>query len=128
VHRTLLLSCGLLAGFLSTGCGAKLNDERTVEVSPDREVNVAVDPFKREQKINVSVKTTGGPVDVFVYLKQDEKDAQDAIYAKKKDKVLAEARSVEDHNLEATVPANSAAVVMLSSRAKKVTVKLKITN
>jgi hypothetical protein len=125
-----LFGAVLLAGFLvSAGC-AKLNVEKTIEVPFAGEDRQEIDGFRSQQKINVTATVAaGGPVDVFVYLKKDEDEAEKAIFAKKDDHLLAFKRSVADEaKLEATIPANSPAVIYVGNIGKKATVKLKITN
>ena len=110
------------------GCSAKLNVEKSEDLTLDKVIEQPIDGYKKEQKITVSINATN-PVDVFVYLDRDKADVVAAINAKQDSKyLLASGRMIQDGNLEATIPANSPATVMISPAGKSAKVKYKISN
>jgi hypothetical protein len=117
MRRTVPQACCFLALLgLVSGC-TKLNDERTVQVAPGDEHKLFIDPAKKEQRITVSVSSPGTPVNVSLLLENDPKKALDS-----KEKV-------EEATLNATIPADNKAVVLLTSAgARTANVKVKITN
>lgn len=110
-----------------SGCGAKLNIEQTKELSLSEVITQPLDAYKKEQKITITVSATN-PVDVFVYLDKDKDAAEAAINAKKDDKLLAVSRMLKDGKLEAPIPANSPATIMIAPAGKSAKVTYKVTN
>jgi hypothetical protein len=127
MHR-LVVGVALL---MLVGCGrTTLNVEEEFVVPIDGKFKL-VDAIKKEQTIKVNATSTEGPFSVFIYLEKN-RDAAEAEATKKQftDKTIAYKQGVESvENLEARIPANEAAVVMVwRSSAKASKVKLKITN
>jgi hypothetical protein len=114
-----------------SGCGrTKLNVGSAFELNLGDNKRITVEPIKHEQKIKVTGTATGAPVNVYVYLSKNEAAADKEILAKKfTDVMLQKQEKTDSVNLEATIPANEAAVVRVSSAgAGKANVEIKITN
>ncbi len=120
----------LLVLVAAAGCGAKLDIEKTLEVTPNEAKMVIIEKINREQKVRVQWKSEGGAVNVDCFLEKDQKEVEGArLSGKKSDKVLASEEKKEEAELVVTVPANNEAVVMVSSASgKNAKVKVKLTN
>jgi hypothetical protein len=125
----------------SWGCKSVLNVDKEIDVKAGSDSTLLVDPFKKEQTINVVVSSPDAPVEVCVYLEKNQDAAQRDIEQNKKDSslILARARTKEtapgtpnlSENIElsATIPAGEGAVVQVGVRGgKSAKVKVKITN
>lgn len=114
---------------LSSGCArSKLSHEETFDLPLDGKT-VTIDAVKHEQKVHVVVTASDAPVGVFIYLDRDRDKAEDEILSREYSAIiLARAEKTEQANLEATIPANSVAVVHITRAGKNTKVKLKITN
>jgi hypothetical protein len=122
-----MLVCFIVLVAAAAGCRT-LNVEKSFEVSAVGEHNIALDPIRTEQKIKVVVTSTA-PVSAFVFLEPDTDDVRKAVMGlRKSPKMLASSEKKEDATLEATIPANSTAVVMVVGTGKSATVKVRITN
>ena len=119
---------GVLALFVLAGCRTSLSVEKQFE-NPPEGTFIEVDPIKSAQTIKVTA-TADAPVGVYVFLKKDRDAAEKEALAKKYTGVtLAKEEKNESINLQAAIPANEAAMVMVANAtAKKANVKLKITN
>ncbi len=119
-----------LVVFLASGCGVKLNVEKTLEVTPGEAKMVIIDKISKEQKVRVQFKSQGGPVTVDCFLEKDQKEVEGArLSGKKPSKALDSKEKMEEAEMVVTVPADNEAVVMVSSvSGKKATVQVKITN
>ncbi len=116
----------ILAGCMRT----TLNVEEEFVVPADGKFKV-IDAIKSEQTIKVNATSTEGPFSVFVFLEKNRDAAEGEANQKKfSDKTIAHKQGVESvENLEARIPANESAIVMVwRSSAKASKVKLKITN
>jgi len=114
--------------FLIVGCGGGLNEQKTVEMNAGDIKTFVIDPAKTQKTLKVDVQATGGPVDVHVYLDEDERDAEKAImFQSTSPKVLAGKYKVENVQLEAPIPAHKAFTVRIAA-VKKASVKVKMTN
>src|SRR6516162_1027559 len=122
-------ACLFVLLLIAVGC-TKLNSERTVQVKPGDLKYTMVDPISKGQKINVSAKTSDGKFNVYCFLEKDKADVEKDLYQKKVSaKVLAHELKTGGADLNATIPANETAVILLTSdETKNVEVKLKITN
>jgi hypothetical protein len=121
---------GVLMLILVTGCKAKLNSESTVELTSGDMKSTIIDAISKAQDVMVSAKASGGKFNVYVFLAKDKADVEKAVERSKvSDKVIAHKLDTSEADLKANIPANSEAVVLLTSvDAKKVEVKLKLTN
>ena len=121
---------GMLMLILIAGCKAKLNSEKTVELPPAGMHDIIVDPITSAQDIKVSAKASSGKFNVYVFLTKDKADVEKAANQNKvSDKVIAHKLDTSDAELKANIAANSEATVLLMSiEAKKVEVKVKLTN
>ena len=122
-------ACLFVLLLIAVGC-TKLNSESTVQVKPGDLKYTMVDPISKGQKINVSAKTSDGKFNVYCFLEKDKADVEKDLYQKKVSaKVLAHELKTGGADLNATIPANETAVILLTSdETKNVEVKLKITN
>jgi hypothetical protein len=111
------------------GCAPKLNLEKK---SFDLDINgttFELQAVKSEQKINVVASATGGPIDVYVFLAKNKSAAERDIMAKRLGGLIASEEGKESVTLQATIPANEEALVMVkASTLKKTTASVKINN
>ena len=109
------------------GCGQKLAYETTVQLADGEVQSIAVDAPKTEQKVSVSVVSSGSPVDVYVVLDKDKETGKQALLDRKKPaESLASKVKTQDATLEATVPANTGFAVLLGNASKPSQVKVKV--
>jgi hypothetical protein len=121
---------GLLVVVLTaTGCPKVLNQVSDFELKLGDEKKLTVEAITKEQKVKVAL-TADVPVNVYMFLEKDATAAESDINKKKlpSTKVLAMSEKTNDATLEATVPANNAVVVFITSAGKTANVKVKITN
>jgi hypothetical protein len=121
----------LLAVLPLAGCTQyKLDYEKQFDLSPQDKISytMTVPPIKKEQVIKVSV-TADNPVNVLIGLEKDEKALNDE-YLKNKytAKTMTKELKTQQASLQATVPANESAVVLVLVHDKKSNVKVRITN
>jgi outer membrane lipopolysaccharide assembly protein LptE/RlpB len=102
------------------GCGSRLHDERNVTVPGGGEVSLKVDAPNRDQKVHVLLSEASAPVNVSCYLKRDEQEAKKAADRHRaSDKILAKQEKCQEADLDFTVPAREAAVVLISAASGK---------
>jgi hypothetical protein len=113
-----------------SGCGKpKLEVDSNFDLSEDYSKLFIVDAIKSEQKIQVTGTATGSPVNAFIFLEKNKTKAENEIATRKFTPVILDKNEkVEAINLEATIPANEAAVVQVNRTGKAASVHLKITN
>jgi hypothetical protein len=118
----------VLALLVLAGCRTSLSVDKQFENPPDGTF-IEVDPIKSAQTIKVTA-TADAPVGVYVFLKKDRDAAEAEALAKKYTGItIAKEEKGENIALQATIPANEAAIVMVSNAtAKRANVKLKIKN
>jgi hypothetical protein len=123
-----LRGCLFLAVLLTLpGCG-RLNYETTVPLGAGEIQALRIDAPRREQKVSVTVTSAGSPVDVYVILEKDKAAAEEALLDRKKPAAsLAGTMKVQEATLQATIPANTAFVVLLGGANKPSQVKVKVT-
>src|SRR5438105_10308928 len=61
------------------GCGKKLNDDRIVQVEPAEEKLIIADPASRDQSVTVTWNADGTPIDIYLFLENDQKVASQSI-------------------------------------------------
>jgi len=109
------------------GCQAALKDERQVEVKAGDLKSVLYEVQKRAKKVRVEVRSSGVPVDAYLVLEKDrEALLQELDKSGKPSGVLAQQLKTESATLQATIPAQQAFALVLTSRGGKdatVTVK-----
>src|SRR5262245_19263748 len=105
----------VVALLVVVGCGKpKLDQSYDSEVSFSG-TEYTIDPIKSEQKIKVNGTATA-PVDVFIYLQKNKDAADKEIVSRKYSAIiLAKQEKTPGIALEATIPANEAAIVRVSS-------------
>ena len=115
---------------LVVGCRAKLKNESAVNLEGGMSHFTTIDAIPQAQTVNVSAKSNGGQFNIYVFLEKDKADVEKEVMQNKVPaKALAHQLKTADANLQAAVPGNEKAVVMLtSSDGKKSEVKLKLTN
>jgi hypothetical protein len=119
--------CLVFLALTVAGCKS-LRDESDFDITPAQEYSREIDPIKKAQKIKVDVTSTGS-VSVYVYLKPDQHAVHKDVLAKRPAaKALASKENVETASLEATIPADSTAMVTVYALGKTAKGKLKITN
>jgi hypothetical protein len=123
---------GLVALMLVTaGCyRTVLNQEKTYDVVPGETRELIVEPSRREQKIKVEVSAAPAPVSVFVFLEKDRDAVKHDIETRKQQlaNVLAREEKTTNVMLEATIPADNSAVVLITRASKDTKVTVKLTN
>jgi hypothetical protein len=118
----------ILMGCLS-GCGPKLDMTATFEVPAHLNHTLTLERIKNEQTIKITGSATESPVNVYVYLAANDNQAKNEIMNKKSERfIIKKQEKTEAINLEAPIPANEEAVVLIESTGKKANVQLKITN
>src|SRR5947209_6330543 len=111
-----------------TGCGQRLNYERTVELSSGDVQLILIDPPKREQQVSVMVSPVGSPIDVYVVLDKDSEAGKQALLDHKKPAgSLASKTKTQEATLEATIPANSGFAILLGGASKSTRVTVNVT-
>ena len=124
------LRCCLLAVFFLAlpGCGQKLDYETTVQLEAGDVQLLSIDPPKQEQKVTVTVSSSGSPISVYVVSGKDKEAAKQALLDLKKPAgALASNAKTQEATLEATVPANTGFGVLLGGASKSSQVKVKVT-
>lgn len=107
-----------------------LNEDRQFDLSQGTpSFTFTVEPIKQAQTIKVQV-SADEPVTVVVGLKKDEEALiNDIMRSKFSDKALAKEAKTKEASLQAAIPANEAAAVIVSREANKATkVRLKVAN
>jgi hypothetical protein len=111
------------------GCRTKLDESWTVDTAKGYTQSLDILAISNEQQVKVTGTATGGPVDVFVYLKKNMKAAENEITTKKfTNTILAKQIKTDNIDLVATVPANEVAVVTVNRAGAAAKVQLRITN
>jgi hypothetical protein len=123
LSRTLALpACALLLA----GC-TRLDFERTYDLEGRMTQEIAWDAPKYEQKLTVTVSAEE-PVSVYLVKEDDKEKAKQALSADKEPEgALASNVDAKEVTLQATVPAKTAAAVLIRNRASKNRVKVKVT-
>jgi hypothetical protein len=116
---------------LAAGCG-KINYEKTMVVEGGDFMAISVDPPRFEQKISVTVNSSGAPIDVYVVLEGDQNAAlRIAEETLRSSKPLGSAldgkQKITDATLNATIPAKKGfSILLLNGGTKRADVKIKI--
>jgi hypothetical protein len=123
LSRTLALPvCALLLA----GC-TRLDFEHTYDLEGPVTQKVEWDAPKYEQKLTVTVSAEE-PVSVYLVKEDDKEKAMNALTADKEPEgALASKVNAKEITLQATVPAKTAAAVLIRNRANKNRVKVKVT-
>ncbi|SRR6266404_876944 len=124
------LRCSLLAILLLVlpGCGQKLDYETAVELDEGQVQLIFIDPPKKEQKVSVTVTSSGSPIDVYVVLDKDKEAGKQALLDRKKPTgSLASKTKTQNATLEATIPANTGFAILLGGANKNSRVTAKVT-
>jgi hypothetical protein len=121
---------GLVALSLAVAVGCqRLNEKRTIHVSPGEVQDVIISGPRSEQKINVAV-TSNAPIDVYVILSADEQAVKGKLLSSMKpdeSKILKKELKTENANLEATIPAKNEFRVLLTGAKKAADVNVHVT-
>jgi hypothetical protein len=116
---------------LAAGC-SKVNLEKSAALEPGDFKAVTIDAPRGEQKVSVSVTSTGAPIDVYVALEGDPdaalKLAEDLARGNKPPaSVIAGKQKATEATLDAVIPARkSYSVLLVNGSTKKADVKIKI--
>ena len=127
----ILMMCAALLILISlSGCSPRLASEQELEVTNNEIRTILVDPSTEAQTINVSAKTNGVPIDIHVYLSEDDAEVDQSITLKSPcDKILASQDETTEVVLTAKIPANKEASVRITgSKIEPATVTLSISN
>ena len=120
---------GCLALFIC-GCGPKLAGQRDLALEVGDIRAIPIDPITREQVIKITASSPDTPINVHVYLQENEEEIERKItFGKPPENLLASETDANEVSLEATVPANKEAVVRLQSAGRETAkVHLEISN
>jgi hypothetical protein len=113
---------GVLAVVLTlAGCKTILNVDSEFDLPGGETKMFNIDPIRREQTIKVEVTSNDEPVSVVVILEKEKNSAKAP---------LAKLEKTKQGTLDATIPANEEAVVVVGGvpQGKKTHVKLTIRN
>lgn len=131
--RTLTVLCatGILMS-MSSGCGQRLNLEKTITVEPGGvRAPFIVDAPKSEQKVTVEVSSAEVPVTVQVVTVKDrakfEKAMEDNNLGPDTMTVLSKKEKIKEDTVEAPIPAGQEFAVLVFGGSKSATVKVKLT-
>jgi hypothetical protein len=127
--KTRLLLAGLLITIL-LGCEARLQDQRTITLEIGEIQTILISAVDHEQTIKVIASSPDVPINVHIYLQENEQDIERSITLGKQPKnVLAQSIAVEHIDLEAIVPANKEAVVRFyTTERQRTNVEVTISN
>src|SRR5262245_432385 len=96
------------------GCGQKLDYESSMQLDAGDVQWISIDSPKREQRVSVTVTSSGSPVDVYVVLGKDKEAAKQALLdTKKPTESLANKVKTRESTLEVTIPANTGFAVLV---------------
>src|SRR2546430_3779077 len=123
MHRLSWLS--VLVLLAQAGCGKKLNDDRIVQVEPAEERLIIADPASRDQSVTVTWNADGTPIDIYLFLENDQKVASQSITLGKTAGLLGSQSKTDKGMLEVQVASREKLVVMLTS-SKPASVRLHI--
>lgn len=128
MKSTILLLCCLATLFC--GCGPKLADQRDLTIEINEIVAIPIDPIDREQTIKITASSPDAPINVHVYLKENETEIERKItLGKPPENLLANQNNAEQISLEATVPAGKEVIVRLQASDRQAAqVHLEMTN
>ncbi|MEQ8210251.1 MAG: hypothetical protein RH917_10510 [Lacipirellulaceae bacterium] len=102
------------------GCGPSLSDKRTVTLEVGEIVAITVDAVGKERTIKVAATSTGGSIDLHVYLKADEQAIERMItLGKPPENLLGVEEAAEVIAFDVKVPADKEAVVRLQSASRE---------
>jgi len=121
---------GVMVLVLVTGCRrAVLNQEKTIELSGGETHFTMIEPIKQAQTIKVT-GTADNPVSILIGVEKDKEAMSNEVTRRKyTDKTLAKQEKAKDIDLQANIPANETALILVQQDStKKTSVKLKITN
>jgi hypothetical protein len=123
-----LRRCLLAALFLALpGCAERLNYETTVQLGDGEVQSLSIDPPKSEQRVSVTVSSSGSPIDAYIVLDKDKEAAKQALLDRKKPAATLDGRAkTQDATLEATIPAKTGFAILLGGANKSSQVKVKV--
>ncbi len=120
---------GMVLVVLLAGCGHKIDRNSSFELRLFEDKMFIIEPTKSEQKIQVAGTATGAPVSAYIYLQKNKAAVDKEILAlRPSPQILNNQEKTEAIDLEATIPANEAAIVQIIGTGKTAKVQLKITN
>lgn len=119
--RSLWLSCIAIVFLGACGCGSKVHQELSGELTPGESAAFSIDAPKSQQKVKVQV-TSDADVTVIVALKKEV----DNDHLKVGGKHLGESAKTTSASLEVTVPEGEEFSVIIKDASKKTSYKLKI--
>jgi hypothetical protein len=127
MNRFRLSLAGLALLALLSGC-QRLRYDKTVTVDAGNVQTISIDPPRSEQKVHVSVKSPGVPLDVYVVLDKDLPAIRETLLNQQRpEKSLASKMRSEEADLDATIPAKNGFSVLLTGAQKANSVQVKVT-
>ena len=114
----------------ASGCGPRLANEQTIQLTPNSIRTILIDPTSSAQTVKVSVVSSTGPVKAFLYLSKDDEEVDRKLTLQTAtEKVLASNEGSTKIELSASIPANEEVSLRLEcSSGKPASVKLRISN
>jgi hypothetical protein len=113
------VACGLV-GVLAFVAGCqRLNYDKIVTLDPEAPFTVNWDPPRYDQKLTVTVTSSGKPVSAYLVKESDQEAATRALQdGKMPAGVLASQENAEEIHLSATIPAKTGFTLVLVSKRK----------
>ncbi len=120
----------IVVGITSIGCGPKLASQQVLKIGPNDIRTIVLDATEGAQTVQVSAKSDGPAIKVFVYLSEDEEEVNRAItLGSSSEKIIASMVDVAEIKLSASIAANKEASVRIQGASSKdANVTLTITN
>ena len=124
------LLCFACLAILVIGCRPRLADRRDISIDVGEIVSIPIDAIGHEQTIKIKVYSPDKPINVHVFLKEDEEAIEEKITTDKpSENLLAHQIGAQQISLEALVPANKEVIVRLQAASPdSIKVHLEITN
>ncbi len=116
-----------LAAVSMAGCQKLKYENNSIEIFPFGVHRIEFDAPKYNQKLSIEAHSPGSPISVYLVSQAESDAAQDQL---EKDKTptasLASMEKAEEIKLEATVPANTAFVLLIRADKKSAQVRVNV--
>ncbi len=124
------LACLLLVVCWVAGCTPRFNDHRQFQLEVGEISTFIIDGVARKRELRVTGNSTGGTIDVYVYLEENQDEAERLITLGKSGTLtIAGVENAAEVNLIASVPAEKNVIVMVRNSSREVAdIDLKMTD
>ncbi|MGI9455147.1 MAG: hypothetical protein ACR2NU_01210 [Aeoliella sp.] len=117
IRRTVL---AILLTSLVVGCSSRFHDKRNETLEVGAVVDYAIPATGQARSIHVTATVVGGPVDVYVYLADDQDEAQRMItLGKPSDTFLTSSEATNNVDVTAEIPPNQEAFVTVRTAGRE---------